>query len=72
MTKKQAIEKGFNHSGYMFDNIPVFVKLNNDAEESFEAVGTNLFYNIYLSILTWFDLNFFKSGKSFEIWLNEE
>ena len=71
MKVKTAIEKGFTNSGYMFDDIPVFVKFNDDDDESFEAVGINWFYDIYLSLLIWIDLKL-NFGKSFEIWLDSE
>ena len=71
MTNKEAIEKGFTHSGFMFDDIPVFVKFNDDEDESFEAVGINRFYDLYLNLLTWIDSKL-NLGKSFEIWTNPE
>ena len=71
MTNKEAIEKGFTNLGFMFDNIPVFIKLNDDEDESFEAVGINWYYDLYLRFLTWIDL-IFNFGKSFEIWIDEE
>lgn len=68
MTPKKAIEKGYTHKGFMFDDIPVFVRFNDDEDESFEAVGVNWFYDKYLALLSWLDF----SDKQFEIWIDQE
>lgn len=69
MDIKKAKQKGFTNKGYMFDDIPVFVKFHDD--DSFEVVGINLFWNLYLNLLTFIDLQL-NFGKSFELLVSEE
>lgn len=69
MTIKKAIEKGFTYSGYMFEYIPVYFKLEDD--DGFSAVGKNFIYDILLEIFTTLD-SFTGHNKSFEVWMDEK
>lgn len=66
MTTKKAIEKGFTHSGYMFEYIPVYFKLEED--DGFQQLVKTLYMTFYLkyllhSIHSLVTINLLKYGK---------
>lgn len=69
MTREQAKEQGFTHSGFMFEKIPVFIEFFYD--DSFRAVGKTKLYDAILHVLLFID-DLFQLGKGFEIWTDYE